>query len=819
MSDAKTEGVEALDAAALYRACDLDAFEFETTADVESFPEVPGQERASQAVRFGIGMRGDGFNIFALGPEEAEKRKVVRHFVDERAAEQDPPSDLCYVNNFEEDSRPRALALPPGTGRRLSSDVDRILEELADALEAAFESEEYQNRRQAIQEEAGQEQQEAMEALQEKAEEKGLALLRTPAGFTFAPKRDDEIVTPDELSALEDEERERLESDIEEMQNELQDILRQMPGQQRNLQDRLRELNREIARYTIRDMLEELREEYGELSEVQEYLDVLEDDVVDNVQLFMQQDQGQGQRTGPGGGRRPPGAGGSLPWTERPEIRRYRVNVLVDHEDAEHAPVVYLDHPTYQNLVGRVEYLPMQGALVTDFNMICPGALHRANGGYLLLDARRILLQPFAWEGLKRALQSRELRIESPQEALGLVRTVTLEPEPVPLDVKVVLLGSRLVYYLLSQFDPDFQELFKVEADFDDRMDRDPENETVYARMIAGALKEEELRPFDRSGVARIIERSSRLAGDSEKLSARSREVVDLLREADHWAGEDGADVVTADHVQKTIDQGIYRASRVRDRIHEEILRDTIFVDTDGAVVGQVNGLSVMQLGDFAFGRPNRITARIRLGKGEVVDIEREVELGGPIHSKGVLILSSFLGARYAGERPLSLSASLVFEQSYGGIEGDSASSTELYALLSAIGDVPLKQSIAVTGSVNQHGEVQPIGGVNEKIEGFFDICSGRGLTGEQGVLIPASNVKHLMLRDDVIEAAKDGRFHIWPVETVDQGMELLTGLSMGERQEDGTYPEGTVNQRVEQRLAAMAEKRRAFMAEGGERD
>ena len=451
------------------------------------------------------------------------------------------------------------------------------------------------------------------------------------------------------------------------------------------------------------------------------------------------------------------------------------------------------------------------GALVTDFNLIKAGALHRANGGYLILDARKVLLQPFAWEELKRALSSEEIRIEVLGQTLSLISTVSLEPESIPLDVKVVLLGERLLYYTLSQLDPDFAELFKVAADFEDQMDRTPENHLLYARMIATMVRQEGLRPFDREAVARVIEQSARLAGDAERLSTHVRSIADLLREADYWAGEAQHSVVTAADVQRAIDAQVYRSDRVRERIQEEIQRGTILIDTQGAAVGQVNGLSVLTLGQFAFGRPSRITALVRLGRGEVIDIEREVALGGPIHSKGVLILSSYLGARYARDQPLSLSASLVFEQSYSGVEGDSASSAELYALLSALADLPIKQSLAVTGSVNQHGQVQAIGGVNEKIEGFFDICRAQGMNGEQGVLIPASNVKHLMLRPDVVEAVAAGHFHVYPVETIDQGIELLTGVPAGEPDETGAFPAGSVNQRVEARLRELAERRLAF--------
>jgi lon-related putative ATP-dependent protease len=451
------------------------------------------------------------------------------------------------------------------------------------------------------------------------------------------------------------------------------------------------------------------------------------------------------------------------------------------------------------------------GALLTDFTLIKSGALHQANGGYLILDARKILLQPYAWEGLKQALQAEKIRIESPGQAYSLISTVALEPQPIPLDVKVILLGERMLYYLMHQHDPDFQELFKVAADFELQMERNEETNMAYARLISTLARKESLRHFDRAAVTRIIERSARMVGDAERLSAHMQSVADLLREADYWAAEAGADVVGQEHVQAAIGAQIRRASRLRERMQESILREIILIDTSGEKIGQINGLSVLALSNYAFGRPSRITARMRMGKGEVIDIERQVELGGPLHSKGVMILSSYLGSRYASDRPLSLSASLVFEQSYGGVDGDSASSAELYALLSALAETPIKQSLAVTGSVNQHGQVQAIGGVNEKIEGFFDICNSRGLTGDQGVLIPEANVKHLMLRNDVIEAVADGKFHVYPIETIEQGIEVLTGKPAGEMDDDGLYPEGSINRLVVDRLEKMAETQRAF--------
>jgi lon-related putative ATP-dependent protease len=576
-----------------------------------------------------------------------------------------------------------------------------------------------------------------------------------------------------------------------------------MPQWDRERRAKVKELNQEVGMFAVGHLIEELRRTYLDLPTVLGYLTSVQQDVIDNLDEFL------GITDTPPAA--PAEASPPRPPVTASFFRRYRVNVVVDHSGAIGAPVIYEDNPAVQNLVGRIEHMAQMGTLVTDFNLIKAGALYRANGGYLILDARKVLLQPFAWEELKRALRSREIRIEVLGQTLNLISTVSLEPEPIPLDVKVILLGERMLYYALYEADPDFGELFKVAADFEDQMARTADNHLLYARMIGTIARQEGIRPLDRAAVARVIEQSARLAGDADKLSTHVHSVADLLCEADYWAGEAQHPVIDAPDVQHAIDAQIRRLDRVRERIQEEIQRGTILIDTQGTAVGQVNGLSVLSMGQFAFGRPSRITARVRLGRGEVVDIEREVALGGPIHSKGVLILSAYLGARYASDRPLSLSASLVFEQSYSGVEGDSASSAELYALLSALADLPVKQGLAVTGSVNQRGQVQAIGGVNEKIEGFFDICRAQGLTGEQGVLIPASNVKHLMLRHDVVAAVAAGQFQVYAVETIDQGIEFLTGVPAGERDDTGKFPAGSVNQRVEARLVALAEKRLAF--------
>jgi lon-related putative ATP-dependent protease len=803
--------IQELRASQLFQRTDPEQFGFGTTADLEDMVEVLGQPRAVAAMRFGIGMGRAGYNIFALGPAGTGKRQFVRRYFEQRAADEPVPNDWCYVNNFEERHKPKTICLPAGIGLGFRDDVDDLIEGLGTALSAAFESEEYQARRQTINEEFQERQSSAFQELQGKAEEKGIALLRTPAGLVFAPVSDDQVLSSEEVQKLSEEERKRLEAEVETLQGELQKIVQQMPGWQRETQDKLKTLNREMADFAVGGLIDELREKYGEYPDIVEHLDAVQRDIVENARDFLQ--AGDQESNLPAFLR----VASQDSEAGSPLARRYRVNLLVDHSESDGAPVVYEDNPTYQNLVGRVEHRAQLGALLTDFNLIKLGALHKANGGYLILDARKVLLQPYTWEALKRTMLSGEIRIESVGQMLSLVSTISLEPDPIPLDVKVALYGEPMLYYLLYQLDPDFVDLFKVEADFSGQMDRNDGNQQLYAQMIATLVRQEELQPFDRAAVASVIDRSARLVEDARKLSTQFRYITDLLREADYWSREAGNDTVQAENVQQAIEAQIYRADRIRERMQEAIQRDIVLIDTEGESVGQVNGLSVIMLGNFSFGRPSRITARVRLGKGDVLDIEREVELGGPLHSKGVLILGGFLGARYAGEQPLSLSASLVFEQSYGGVDGDSASSAELYALLSAIAEAPIRQSLAVTGSVNQYGIVQAIGGVNEKIEGFFDVCQARGLSGEQGVLIPASNVQHLMLRQDVVEAVEAGRFHVYPVETVDQGIEILTGLPAGEPDEQGNYPEGSVNHLVKARLAELAEKRQEFGASGKE--
>jgi lon-related putative ATP-dependent protease len=776
----------------LYKSCTPDDFKFETTADLATSVEILGQTRAADAVRFGLGIERDGYNIFALGPPGTGKQFLVEHFLREQASKRGIPPDLCYVNNFSEPNKPSLLAVPPGLGSSLKKDLRELVEEVSSALPAVFESEEYQAKVNAIRQSVKTEQ--GLAELHEQAKQKGVAMLHSPVGVVFAPMKEGAVLSPEEFEKLPSNEQKSLAAAIEELEQQLASILRQVPRWEREVRSKIRDLNREMTEFAVGHLLDELRQKYADHASVLNYFDAVQNDITDHARQLISSEAGPSSRI------TEISRGAAI-------SRRYDVNVIVDNSGEQHAPVIYETHPAYDNLIGRVEHIAEMGTLVTDFNLIRAGSLHKANGGYLVIDARKLLMSPYSWEGLKRVLQSRQIRIESIGQALGLVSTVSLVPEPVPLDLKVILLGDRRVYYLLCQHDPDFTELFKVAADFDDVFGRTPESQQLYAKLIGSIVDKEKLHHCSKDAVMRLIEHSSRIAGDAEKLSAKVREIADVIREADYCAARAGRSVLSRSDIQFAIDAGVHRSDRVRERLQEATLRNTIYIDTEGAKVGQVNGLSVVQLDDFTFGHPCRITARVRLGKGEVIDIEREVELSGPIHSKGVLILSGFLGGRYATEYPLSLSASLVFEQSYSGVEGDSASSTELYVLLSAIAELPIKQSLAVTGSVNQLGEVQPIGAVNEKIEGFFDLCKARGFTGDQGVLIPASNVKNLMLRQDVVDAVSRGEFHIYPVVTIDQGIELLTGMGAGERNEDGDYPDGTVNHLVHRRLREMAQR------------
>jgi lon-related putative ATP-dependent protease len=734
---------------------------------------------------------------------------MVRQILDQQAKEASAPSDWCYVNNFENPARPKALELPAGQGKAIAADMEKMILEARNALRASFESEAYQNRIQSVQQEFKEQQQEAFKEVSEKAKAKQLVLIRTPQGLAVVPmKPDGEVMPPDEFQQLPEAQRKEIEKKIEVIEEESRRVFQKIPQWQKEIGEKLEALNIDVAKYAISPLIDVMRGKYGRNEKIAAHLDAVEKDILANLPAIMTGGESGGGPQAPGGPAPKQGIlGADAADMATPAMRRYRVNTVVDHGQQAGAPVVFEDNPTYANLVGKVEHMSQMGFLVTDFNLIKSGALHRANGGALILDARKVLTHPGAWEGLKRALKSGQIKIESLAEMFSLLSTVMLEPEPIPLDVKVVMIGSAYIFYLLQHYDPEFEQLFKIAADFDVEMPRDTDSERLYARLLRTVIEREKLLHFDRGAVGRIIEESSRMAGDAERLTTKIRDISDLMVEADDRARKGGKAAVDKTDVQNAVDARAFRSDRIRQRIQEQIRRGILLIDARGAVAGQVNGLAVIQLGSFMFGWPHRITARVQMGKGELIDIEREANLGGPLHSKGVMILSGFLGARYARERPLALKASLVFEQSYGTVEGDSASSTELYALLSAISGVPVKQGLAVTGSVNQFGQIQAIGGVNEKIEGFFDVCRNKGLDGEQGVLIPEANVKHLMLRADVVAAIREERFHVFPVATVDQGIELLTGMPAGEPDADHRYPEDSVNGKVQRRLEEMAEK------------
>ncbi len=783
----------------LYRRCNAAELPFALCTELEEAAGLIGQERAVEAIGFAMRMRRKGYNVYALGAAGTGRHNMVQGLLRAEADRAPAPSDWCYVNNFADPQQPRSLQLPPGRGTALATAMKRLVEELRAALPAAFERDEYRVRREALDQQFKQRSEQAFGALQQQAEAMGIAVIRTPMGLALAPRRDGKVLTPDQFDALPADERARIQHETESVQRDLEAIIQQVPQWEREHREALQALDRETTGLAIAHLMTELRAGFVELPEVGGYFDAVERDITENADDFL---AAPATETPPAPVPRP-----MIQALDDARYRRYRVNVIVDNAAQKGAPVVYEDNPTHQSLVGRVEHLARFGALVTDFNLLVPGALHRANGGYLILDAQKLLTGNFGWASLKRALNAGQIRIETLEQLLSMASTVSLSPEPIPLDVKIVLIGPPTLYYLLSANDEEFPDLFKIAADFDDRVARDPETTLLYARLICAVGRREQLRALDRDAVARVIERAARLAGDAEKLSTSMRAINALLREADQLAADAGKNIIGEAEVQAAIDAQFHRGDRIYRRLQEEIGRGTIRIEIDGAAIGQVNGLSVIGVAELSFGTPSRITAQVRLGRGEVVDIEREVALGGPLHSKGVLILSGFLGGRFGKTRPLTLNASLVFEQSYGGVDGDSASAAELMALLSALAEAPIKQCFAVTGSVDQRGQIQAIGGVNEKIEGFFDSCRIIGFTGGQGAIIPASNVRHLMLRHDVVAAAAEGRFAIYPIETIDEGLELLTGIPAGAPDSTGEYPAGTLNQRIAARLDAFAAK------------
>jgi len=775
-----------LSAAELYHASDLERFGFESTADLEPLSTTIGQSRAMDAINFAVEMKHGSFNLYVMGSSGLGRHELVGDALQEHAGNASRPVDWCYVFNYQNQHEPQMLQVAPGIGRSLRSDMQQLVEDLLTVIPAAFEGDDYKQRYQEIIDDIKDIENKEADALEKMAESAHIVLMHGPSGFTLTPEKDGKKLTSEEFDELPEEEQEQLRQSLTALKQRVKEAMEKAPEWQHELQNRIRQLDREIMSLTVSQYLKRLEGKYNKYKQILKYLSELKADIIENLDWFRKVDA----------------SGEQVLTSDEAIFNRYKVNVLVDNADSHGAPIIVEDNPTYQHLTGRIEHVAHMGTLQTDFTLIKPGALHKANGGYLVLDAEKVLSNPFAWDGLKRVLRSGEIRIESVERQLSLVSTISLDPQPIPIDLKVVLIGGRRLYYLLKEYDPEFALLFKVSADFSEEFPRENENELLFARLIATFQHREGLREITRDGVARIIEESARRTWDNTKLSLHMGSLLELLREADFQAKKHDSIMVRRLDVQAAIDAQKHRSNQWQEKLQEEMVDGVLRIETEGRQLAQVNGLSVLSMGDYAFGAPTKITATARLGSGEVIDIEREAEQGGNIHSKGVLILSSYLAERYAKHQPLSLSASLVFEQTYSHVEGDSASAAELCALLSAIADVPIKQSLAITGSVNQHGQIQAIGGVCEKIEGFFDLCAKRGLSGDQGVIIPQSNVRHLMLDKQVVDAVKAGNFHIFAVDHVDNALELLTDLPAGQADADGVYSRDSINYQVQYRLA-----------------
>ncbi|MFQ5794596.1 MAG: Lon protease family protein [Candidatus Bipolaricaulia bacterium] len=779
----------------LKRSYDPDLFGFETTEEVEPSNEIIGQERAVEALKLGLGIKNYRYNIYVAGGAGTGKNSTVRRFLKQISVNEPTPPDLCYVYNFDDPYQPRYLQLPPGQGCQFQDELQQLVERLQEEIPEVFESDEYQTRKKEIDEQFNQQKTEVFSKVETTADERGFMLQRTPFGINTVPvKADGKPLSQEEFRRLGDEHQAELRQRQEELQEMIQEAIREVGHIEEEQTKAVRELDRQATEVSIGPKIEELEQKYSDHPKIIQHLNAVREDILNNLDSFHDSD-GEGQQN---------------PFQmlmRQASLDRYDVNVVVDHSETEGAPVIVQDSATFGNIFGAVERRVQFGAMTTDFNMIRPGALHRANGGYLVINVDNLFRYGgLSWEALKVAIKCQLIRIEDPAHMMGYTATEGLRPEPIPMDVKIILVGSSLLYELLQFYDEDFGKLFNVKSDFDNEIDRDEEYITKFGAFIRARCEEEDdLMPFHKTGVAQVLEHSSRIAGDQRKLTGRFSDMMAIIREASYWARQAGSDSVKAEHVKKAIDERTYRHNRVEEKIQEMIERDELLVDTDGEVVGQVNGLSVYQLGDFSFGRPSRITANAYAGKGGVVNIERESELSGSLHTKGLMILKGYLAERFAQDKPLSLAGSITFEQSYGMVDGDSASSTELYALISALSGVPLQQGIAVTGSVSQKGRIQPIGGVNEKIEGFYKVCKAKGLSGKQGVLIPTGNVEHLMLDDEMIEAVRDEKFHIWAVETVEEGIELLTGQPAGALV-NGEFEEGTIFYKVDQRIREINE-------------
>jgi lon-related putative ATP-dependent protease len=779
----------------LYKRCDPDVFSFKNTGEITEFMRTIGQEKALNALDFGLNMDSSGFNIFAIGESGTGKMTTVMAMLNAKASEENAPPDWCYVYNFKDPDTSIALSFDPGKGTAFQKEMDELIKILRIEIPKTFESKEYETQKSRIIDEFQQKQSEYLARLDAEAKERRFTVRRQPTGILIVPiKENGEPLSKEEFDALDEKTRKKMEETGRFFQEKLNDVVRVLREGEKIVRDMMARLDRMVAFDLVGPLIDAMEKKYHEQEKVVRYLGDVEEEILSHLDEFRPMEE----QPSP------------LPFLKMPKAEasfsKYIVNVIVNNGERKGAPVVYESNPTYLNLFGRLEYKVQYGMATTDFTMIKAGSLHRANGGYLVVDAMELLRNPFSYEALKRALKNKEIKIEDVLEQYRLVSSAGLKPEPVPLNAKVILVGNPYLYYLLHNYDEDSRELFKVKADFDSRMERTPENIVKYAAYVAQCQKDENLLPFDRTGVAKIVEYGSRFADHQEKLSTKFSLIADLIREAHYWAKQEGSDVVTGMYVQKAVDEKIHRVNRIEERLQEMMVEDTLIVNTSGGKVGQVNGLAVFDLGDYSFGKPSRITAKTYAGKAGVVNLERETKMSGKIHEKAILIITSYLGSKYAMKRPISLSASIAFEQLYEMIEGDSATCAELYALLSSISGVPLKQSFAVTGSMDQSGDVQPIGGVNQKIEGFFELCKARGLDGTHGVIIPKRNIRNLVLNEEVIEAVRNGRFLIYAIDRMEEGMEILTDMKAGELQDDGTYPEGTINFLIEKRLTEISE-------------
>jgi lon-related putative ATP-dependent protease len=716
------------------------------------------------------------------------------NFLGEKAETLLSPSDWCYVINFKDSNSPNALRLPSGMGAEFRDDISTFIDDMQKALQNAFESEDYAARREETLQKYEDKKQELWSELNKKAQDAGFVIQRSQIGVMIVPVINGQMINDQQFSVLPQSVKDEIQDRRKKLQDSMRSSLLQFRDIDRQAEKEIEEFNKEVASFALEPLLSALKEKYGDILECDQFLDAIKEDILNNLMAIITPSEEETP----------------FPFLASRRVdptERYKVNLVVDNKDLEGAPVIMEMNPTYDHLFGAVEKEARFGTLVTNYTMIRAGSAHEANGGFLVIQVEDLLRNPGAYESLKRTIVNKKLEIEDLASRMGYISTRSLRPEPIPFDTKVILVGAPRLYYLLYQLDTEFKKIFKVKAEFDRTMDRNEENVKKYAQFMCTLSRKEDLLHLDASGIASVVEFSSRLASDQNKLSTEFQEVSDIIRESNYYAKQEGRDFITEDHVEQAIEAKVYRSNLIEEKLQEMIEKGSILVDTAGEIVGQVNGLAVLGLGDYMFGKPSRITASVGIGKKGIIDIEREAEMGGPTHTKGVHILTGFMTNRYARKHPLNLTARLTFEQSYSGVDGDSASSTETYALMSALSGKPIKQSIAVTGSVNQKGEVQAIGGVNQKIEGFYELCKVRGLTGEQGVMIPQSNVQNLMLKEEVVEAIKEGRFHIYPVKTIDEGIEILTGVQAGELKEDETWTEGSINYLVQKNLDDMAEK------------